>query len=58
MLDIRLLSGVKGSGHGGPVGPLSDPGRTQGPLYLFQLPHVAQFLQPIFLEQKVKRLIV
>lgn len=30
MLDIRLLSGVKGSGHRIPVGSLGDSGRTQG----------------------------
>lgn len=30
MLDIRLLGGFKDSGHGAPVGPLSDSGRTQG----------------------------
>lgn len=30
MLDITLLDGIKDSGHGAPVGPLSDSGRTQG----------------------------
>lgn len=44
MLDIRLLGGIKDSGQVSLLGHSVILAEHRGPLYLFQLPHVAQFL--------------